>query len=438
MKYSTSPSPYPHPSNRRTTPPSAGAGSPLRVIGLLLALASIILALLAVSFSLHTPGVLLLALLILLIAARIFALWLGSHSSHTADPHASQVHAIDQRGAGISHALLTPRLTPTPARPGGYQPGEAAFVLPMPVTDPGNQYRVSNNYGLPPAAPPFYEPIENDEFFSLDQPITNERCFLLPKEGEPLVECQDRYALAASNGYRCYAVADGVAGSFVPGPWARLVAKSFVQRAALFTGKDDFQHWLAACSQQWHAWIEQRWVPTINALRARNGNGIQDWSQEIRQGAQTTLIACLLDPPRQNEGRVNTAITVFAIGDSEFFHFTPDGNGGWLIRNRFPYEKSEDFDSYPATLVTAARPELVGHAWMRRRNTILNASPGDLVVLTTDTLAKWMLAQIEHKVNRWQALLAITTAGEFEQYIRREFRRDGVEDDDVTMLIVPV
>ena len=67
-----------------------------------------------------------------------------------------------------------------------------------------------------------YIPIEQDELFQLDLPTTGEYVLYLPKEGEALVECQDRFALNAHR--RRYAVADGVSGSFAPGPWARIVA----------------------------------------------------------------------------------------------------------------------------------------------------------------------------------------------------------------------
>lgn len=445
MTYSTSPSPYSNTRNRSTLP-SSGPGTPLRVFGLLLSLASIVLALLAVFYSIHEIVILLLAVIIFLFGARVFSLWLGARARSLPPSNSWQPAAYtpEQPLAGSRPVFLPPQFPAREARPAPRQFGGAGFGVSAPVA--GNPYQAVNDYELPTevqpaaemAATPLNELIEQDEFFSLDRPITNERCFLLPKEGEPLVECQDRYALAAKSGYRCYAVADGVAGSFVPGPWARVVAKGFVERAALFTGKDDFQSWLAGCSQQWHHWIEQRWVPTINTLRERNGDSARDWSYEIRQGAQTTLIGCIIDSLRQMESHAFTAVEVFAIGDSELFHFTPDRSGGWNIQSKIPYEQSWDFDAYPPTLITVVRPELVERSWMRCKTTTINASAGDLLVLATDTLAKWILTQIEQQTGRWQDLLSITTPGEFEQYVRREFHHDRVEDDDVTMLVIPI
>jgi len=59
-------------------------------------------------------------------------------------------------------------------------------------------------------------------------------------------------------------------------------------------------------------------------------------------------------------------------------------------------------------------------------------------VLATDTLAKWLLKQIERDTRRWTPLLSISDPGAFEQHIRRELQRDQVEDDDLTMLVIPI
>lgn len=68
----------------------------------------------------------------------------------------------------------------------------------------------------------------------------------------------------------------------------------------------------------------------------------------------------------------------------------------------------------------------------------MNANRGDVAVLATDTVAKWLLTQIQENNKRWVPLLNITDTNEFERHIRREFHRDQVEDDDLTMLIIPI
>lgn len=432
MKY-----PAPSPSSRKRGAGQPRPASPLRAPGLLFSLGCVVMGLLAIIFSLHSM-LFLLAIIIFLFGVRLFALWLqdrpvsdsvtptGSRQSPSAPYRQNDALASSQSsGRATSYAnswrgatLVPPVKLHNPE----YDEVTAAQDVQSAVTRTG---------------PLSDEPLEQDALFALDQPALNERCFLLPKEGEPLIECQDCYALAYAHGYRSYAVTDGVASSFVPRPWARIIARAFVEQAVVFAAKNEFQHWLAACSHEWHTWVEQRWVPTINALRQRNGDRPRDWSQEIRQGAQTTLLGSVLSPPQLVEGQPCTIVSIFAIGDSELFHFVPDG-GGWAIRYTFPYQKSADFNAYPATLLSVARPDLIERTWKSHKAATISASPGDLLVLATDTLAKWLLAQIEQGTDRWQSLLTTPASEDFEDYIRREFQRDHIEDDDVTMLLIPL
>jgi len=278
----------------------------------------------------------------------------------------------------------------------------------------------------PPA--PYIPPI-----FEVDPPVGNVQCFILPKEGAPLVECQDSYALHAE--HRCYAVADGVAGSFVPGTWARIIAKSFVERNGTFLNKEDFQAWLVECSQQWHRWLANRWLPTMHAMSKRNRDSYSDWSNDIRPGAQTTLIGCSLLSQREQQGAA-TAVSVFAIGDGQFFLFRP--NTSWNLVEMFPYSDTDEFGSRPDTLVTVLRTDLLERAWAQRKTKLCKVSPGDIIVLASGTLAKWLLTQVQQHTDRWKPLLSGITPAEFEQYIRTEFHNHRIEDDDLTMLIIPI
>lgn len=446
-----SPSPASNRGNRSATNQSP-SGTGRRALGLLLSCASMILALLGIIFF-ESAAAFILALIVILFAARVFALWLGANRrpSELSRPFTDISRqpwmppgAVPERYGQINAGALAP-----PALSGGHVPGPTlagnpAPMMARPAFSAWNAAMSANTNPPAPEAPVVttaslpYDPIDQDPIFQLDAPVAGERCFLLPKEGEPLVECQDRFALYVNGTRRSYAVADGVAGSFVPGPWARMVAQSFVERGGSFADKADFQGWLADCSRRWHNWIEQRWEPTINALRERNGDNHGNWSNEIRQGAQTTLIGCTLAPAQQIENDTSTAITIFAVGDAQLFLFTPNRDGGWHAEDMFPFDSSRAFDARPDTLITAARPDLVERAWQRHKTMRITAFPGDLLVLATDTLAKWLLTQIEQDTRRWNPLLLISDTAAFEQHIRREFHRDQVEDDDLTMLVIPI
>lgn len=396
-------------------PPGNGL---LRVLGALLSLASAILAILGVIFQ-HSILSLIFSGFIVLFAVRVFVLWLGSNRATTAQGTLAQ-HMVPAQ----QPAYLAPNQ--------GYVPAPLAYAFHASYAQ-GQSAPYEESQRTPASGP--YVPIEHDPLFALDAPSGNERCFMLAKEGEPLVECQDRYAIHAVN--RCYAVADGVAGSFVPGPWARIVTQGFVERGGKFANKEDFQGWLMECSREWQSWIETRWIPTINALRERNGERPGDWSNDLRQGAQTTLIGCsLFSNTEQHDAP--TSATVFAVGDSEFFLFSPNPTGGYDVAETFPFSDPNEFNVRPDTLVTVQRTDLLERAWVQRKTMHINVFSGDLIVLASDALAKWLLTQMYQQTNKWLPLLTSHSAEEFERCVRGELQQGLIEDDDLTMLVIPI
>src|SRR3989440_5018439 len=310
----------------------------LRVLGALLSLTSMILAAVSIFFYQSALG-LMISVVVALFGLRVFILWLGTGAPFVTlaspPPPVYPTSTLNpEQKPGLHPRPLTP-IGPNlslPTRPGvssvptihGLRRSSASYMSSAPITAYPSQpvYAAQSSYTqvqqppmfeerrvqgpAPPA--PYIPPI-----FEVDPPVGNVECFILPKEGAPLVECQDSYALHAER--RCYAVTDGVAGSFVPGPWARIIAQSFVERNGTFLNKEDFKDWLVECSQQWHRWLANRWLPTMHAMSKRSRDSYSDWSNDIRPGAQTTLIGCSLLSQREQQGTA-TAVSVFAIGDA--------------------------------------------------------------------------------------------------------------------------
>ena len=173
----------------------------------------------------------------------------------------------------------------------------------------------------------------------------------------------------------------------------------------------------------------------MQAISKYSGNNYGDRSKEIRPGAQTTLIGCSLLSQREQQGAA-TAVSVFAIGDCQFFLFRP--NTDWSLVETFPYSDPDEFGFRPVTLVTTLRDDLIERAWTQRKTKLCKVYPGDIIVLDSDTLAKWLLTQVLHHTDRWKPLLSGITPAEFEQHIRTELHNDHIEDDDLTMLIIPI
>lgn len=338
-------------------------------------------------------------------------------------------------GPPLAHAAMTPAPSAFQAQEPSMQSQTVQYSSSTPAYALRESYTVQQpmeDAAQAPSSMAHYVPIEQDELFQLDQPQAGEHFLFLPKEGEPLVECQDRFALNAST--HCYAVADGVAGSFVPGPWARIIARNFVNHGGVFRDQNDFQEWLRMCSQQWYTWMQQQWVPTINALRQRNGDKPSNWDADIEQGAQTTLIGCALSMQAISMYVVN----VFAIGDGEFFLFRQNEAGEWKPIHAFPFLDIDGFGVHPQTLVTVPSPTLLERAWMQQKTATISAISGDRIVLASDTLAKWLMTQMQQQNTKWTLFLHSTNNTELEQYLRDELHNNRLEDDDLTMLVIPL
>lgn len=278
-------------------------------------------------------------------------------------------------------------------------------------------------------------PIAQDRLFAFDTPTMGERCFILPKEGDPLLECQDRYAWNTS--LRCYAIADGVGGSFIPGPWASIIANAAVNRAGVFHSQEEFQNWLVERGQEWRTWMEQRWVSTMNTLRQSQGERPEDWHREIELGAQTTLVGCTIGPAKSPDDS-GIPLYVFAIGDSEFFLFRPTADNSWSIQTTHPLSHPAEFGYQTEALATMPRPDLLQRAWEQWKTTICIARPGDVIVLASDAIAKWLLTEVQQLSARWIPLLTAPNLPEFADLVRQELREGRIEDDDITMLVITV
>jgi hypothetical protein len=269
----------------------------------------------------------------------------------------------------------------------------------------------------------------DDPLYALDPVPDGIGCFILPKEGETLARCQDCYALDVAR-FR-YAVTDGVSNSFVPRPWARLMARGFVDHSASVLRPEQFATWLQQAAQAWRRWMWDRWVPATNARRERLGERVDDWTEQIeRKGAEATLIGCAF---RHNKQSGVVEVGVWSVGDAECFVAQPQ-DGSWKVVQAFPNTSAEQFDSFPLTLSTLDQPERVARTWDGLRTTVFALAPGDCVVLTSDTLAKWVLGQADERMTQ---LLALRTPEEFAALVQAGRDSVQMEDDDMTALIIP-
>ena len=101
----------------------------------------------------------------------------------------------------------------------------------------------------------------------------------------------------------------------------------------------------------------------------------------------------------------------------------------------FPSPRRSSLACSRRTLATIASPKWREHAWQHRATHTFVAQAGDRLVLTSDTLAEWLLHDQDARMQR---LLALQDAADFAQLVATERAAGQMKDDDMTMLIVPI
>jgi hypothetical protein len=283
--------------------------------------------------------------------------------------------------------------------------------------------------------PPSPEPAPG---FSQEKKYQDERGvqgFTFAKGNESVARSQDAFAL--DNDLRRYAVTDGVSRSFLPSYWARILSTHFVHQGQGVEDEAYFAEWLRECNNEWEQRAQQ-WIEQAEKRRQEQGLiNATEWQQHITLGAQATLIGCTLLPAAKNGG---THIQVTAIGDANFFLVRHTHNGTWEYA-AYPYTDPAAFGTTPNALATAAvnSPKRLQRTWSWIGKQTFEGQRGDYIVLATDAIAKWLLQQLQSGQEDWRCLLdPNTTSSTLGRLIFMERATRRLEDDDVTVLVVPL
>jgi hypothetical protein len=263
------------------------------------------------------------------------------------------------------------------------------------------------------------------------------QCFRLAKGNELVARSQDAFDL--DNDLRRYAVTDGVSRSFLPSSWASILSMHFVHQGQDFEDEAHLAEWLRVCKNEWEQHAQQ-WIAQAEKRRQEQGLiNATDWQQYMTQGAQATLIGCALSPaPTQKNGTIHIQVT--AIGDANFFLVRPTRNGTWDYLAH-PYTDPTAFGTTPDALATAAVASSKGmqRTWNWINHYSCDGQRGDYMLLATDAIAKWLLQQLQSRQEDWLCLLnPNTSSSAFAHLVSMERAIGHLEDDDVTILVVPL
>lgn len=243
------------------------------------------------------------------------------------------------------------------------------------------------------------------------------RSFKTHKKGETLDDCQDAYALNGEIGR--YAVADGATLSFFPKEWAELLVDCFCCPKNIY---------LSLENENWEDWIEP-----IQ----------QEWLEYVSKTVQESKTYMLVDRLSRLESALSTFIGIefnedkeewkaLIIGDSCLFH----RNGSEF--KSYPLKKLEDFPHRPNSFASFPKDNPVGDPPKIISGKV---SPGDIFILATDALSKWIIQHDEARNlnNILERLKKIENNGQFEQFVDQA-RNEEVHlvNDDVTLMFISV
>jgi serine/threonine protein phosphatase PrpC len=244
--------------------------------------------------------------------------------------------------------------------------------------------------------------------------------FHTPKRGNVESEYEDAYfpehmGQEGLSEFRC-AVADGASESAFAREWARLLVRGY-QRQSLS---------IARLQRCWQRIVTRRPVP---------------WylEEKIRRGAHATFVGLSIqdDQPSESHGG---SWRVVAIGDSCLFHVRDDE-----LLTVAPMSKSDEFNNHPHLISTdPAIPFGSGAS----RVTVLTGEwqPNDEFYLVTDALAEWTLSKHEAGRPPWSLFRSLgedddssgAGQGAFETLVAKLRKKDGLHNDDTTLLRVEV
>jgi hypothetical protein len=250
--------------------------------------------------------------------------------------------------------------------------------------------------------------------------------FKLTKDGNPPDEYED--ASCFDPGKRLVAIADGATESSFAREWAQILTCAFVEDPgalpAKSTGKkarEATANWL----KQWLQPLQKKWAQSIN------GTALPYFARaNFRQGAYSTFLGLRFEDPPMAGGKYLRWQAV-AIGDSMLFKLHGNRMGV-----SFPLGSSKDFVYAPALICS----RLFGNEniWEKIQLKSGTCRSGDVFILSTDALAKWLFSRQEAGSNPWSILRNLNNAEDFNRLVEKARAANELRNDDTTLILINV
>ena len=147
--------------------------------------------------------------------------------------------------------------------------------------------------------------------------------------------------------------------------------------------------------------------------------------EKARRGAFATLLAVDFSATSPSDSSSWNAV---ALGDSCLFHVRQNT----LLRS-FPLLRADEFGTTPSLISTNLNYS------ERSLDSLTIAAgechSGDLILMSTDALAAWLLSENERGSDYWKSLSCVTQ-DEFSSLVKRARDSGEMRNDDVTLAVV--
>ena len=234
--------------------------------------------------------------------------------------------------------------------------------------------------------------------------------FSLQKRSEEAKVNQDAFAISSDE--RIFAIADGVSTAPFSQTWSNNVVKKFIEKPfASDLNEQKLKDWLEDIRKEWSSEIDQRKSPKMILERAK----------EV--GGSTTFLGMIIQEMKKKYQKLQ----LFGIGDTNMF----------LIRNkRIKY-------SFPVTSVESFTDQTIGLCSIDNASQKIpelkefNAKRGDIVILATDALAKWIFKYYK-KGGEYSWKRILKNKNDIQNFIDKLRDAKKIDDDDTTCIIIKI
>jgi len=241
--------------------------------------------------------------------------------------------------------------------------------------------------------------------------------FALPKLGARAEEYEDaasatgRFHLSGSN--FSFAIADGATEASFSGLWARLLVDGYTSDSTIAPLMDI----VTRAAEKWTKNVGMRALPWYA-------------EQKAASGAFAALLGLKVEASLDAE-REQIVFFAEAVGDCCLIHV----RGGAFL-TAFPLDRSDDFNSNPSLLAT--RAELNCEDQIHRTSGSCN--PDDMLLLMSDAIARWFLAESENGGQPWEQIRDLETSEGllFEDLVCTLRASRVLKNDDTTLMRITI